>query len=83
MAECFRCGSDQHFINECDYQPPAEIEPTANRPHGWSIVTQDTYLAELEDTNGHPLAMRVRVGERPTTRPRCQHKHSLQCPDGH
>jgi len=28
MAECYRCGSSQHFIKDCDYEPPAK--PTRN-----------------------------------------------------
>lgn len=79
MPECYRCGSDEHFIANCDYQPPAEIDTTRNRPFGWSHATGGTYLAELEDTEGHPVVRRVKLGERPSTRPQCQHKHSRLC----
>ena len=82
MEECYRCGSDQHFIANCDYQPPAEIDPRPDRPFGWSTATGDTYLAELEDTEGHPVCRRVRVGDRPNMRPECQHKHSRLCNHG-
>jgi len=77
MAECYRCGSELHFIQDCDYRSPAES--ARDRVYGWSHGTQGTYLAELEDTEGHPLAMRVKVGERPNIRPQCQHKHSRMC----
>lgn len=42
---------------------------------------QKTYRAEIEDSAGHPMAIRVNVGIIPTARPPCQHR-ACATPDG-
>lgn len=79
MAECYRCGSEQHFERECDYDPPVAH---GDRPHGYSLNTNGTYLAEIEDSEGHPMALRVKLQARPVARPPCTHQHARGCYDG-
>ena len=74
QGKCPGC-SGQILIGE-------EIERTSK---GWSHSScavglyEGTYLAEIEDSEGHPLAMRVPVGVTPEARPRCRHAHSIMC----
>ena len=46
--------------------------------HPW-CPSSGTYLANIEDSDGHPMVLRVPVGVQPKSRPQCQHKHSRLC----
>lgn len=41
--------------------------------------TQKTYLAKIEDSEGHPMAIRINAGVVPDARPPCRHQHSKLC----
>ena len=49
--------------------------------HPW-CPSSGTYLATVEDSERHEMALRVLVGVRPRTVPPCEHKHSMMCPPG-
>jgi hypothetical protein len=46
--------------------------------HPW-CPSSGTYLAGIEDSEGHPMALRVPFGVKPKSQPQCRHKHSRLC----
>ena len=65
---CFNCGEPSHIASGCPYPRPR--------------ARTGTYLAEIEDSEGDPMAIRVPLDIIPTVRPPCQHKHSRLCAHG-
>lgn len=70
--KCASCGEKIHQGDE--------ISKTGDGwAHAMCVPSNATYLAEIEDTEGHPMAIRVPLGVIPDIRPPCQHRHSRLC----